>query len=112
MERNRCTYCGQDKLVPLDRMRRRIFLDNILISQSQKYEAEECRTHVGRITCLQPSLRPERLDVISEDLGIPTNDPWVGPYDCLCCSKQRLSETVGRDNYALWDEVTIDLDSG
>lgn len=80
---SRYTYFDQDRGVPPGRMRRRISLDNTLVSQRRKHEAERYRTHVGSLIRLQPSLWSERLDIVTEDLSISMYDPWVGSYDSL-----------------------------
>lgn len=77
------TYFDQDRGVRLDQMRRRISLDKTCVSQRRKHKAEGCRTHVGSIIRLQPSLWAERLDIVSKNLSISMHDPWVGPYDRL-----------------------------
>lgn len=75
MKRSRCTYFDQCRSVSLDQTRRRISLEIMLVSQGQTYGVEEYRTHVGSMTCLQPSLWLKRLSIISKDLSILIHDP-------------------------------------
>ena len=88
------TYFDQDRRVRLDQMRRRISLDKTYVSQRRKHKAEGCRTHVGSIIRLQPSLWAERLDIVSKNLSISMYDPWVGPYDRLSHLQQGPSGAV------------------
>lgn len=53
--------------------------------------------------------RSGRLNIISKDLRISANDPWVSRYDCVSHSQQERSEAKGWDTYVLWDDATINL---